>query len=174
MVGLIFGKKALRNHPAFAVTETARSVSKDVSEPEWAHTLLAEMERAGKSLYRLALAQQSGSVPYEERRRLAEAFLPLIDSLHHLAEALAAYDNGALAEGARSIAAKGETYLVALGVEAIAAKGKRFDPRLHQALEARPAAPGQEGSILEEILRGYRLGEKVLRPAQVIVAKEQE
>lgn len=174
MVGLIFGKKALRNHPAFAITETARPVSKDVPEPEWARALLAEMERAGKSLYRLALSQQSGSVSYQERLRLAEAFLPFIDSLHRLAGALAVYDNGALAEGARSIATKGDAYLVALGVEAIPAKGKHFDPRLHQALEARPTAPGQEGSILEEIVRGYRLGEKVLRPAQVVVAKEQE
>lgn len=156
-------------------------------DPAWVRQLQDAMEKLGKGLYRLAVSQESLSQElqdilrhsgvaspnhlHEARRRLAEDFLPLIDSLHRLAQALAQQGNGALAEGAGVIAAKGDAYLAALGVEVIPSTGRRFDPRLHQALQVRPAPPEMEGCVVEEIVRGYRMGEKVLRTAQVVVAK---
>jgi molecular chaperone GrpE len=141
----------------------------------------------GKSLYRLALAQESMSQELRnalqqlgaasrgetvERRKMAEEFLPLVDALHRLALALANQGNQPLAEGARIVAAKGDAYLAALGVQVITSVGEAFDPRLHQALEARPSSPELQGRVIEEIVRGYRIGSRVLRTAQVVVGKE--
>lgn len=57
------------------------------------------------------------------------------------------------------------------GVVAIATEGQDFDPAVHQAV-AHDEAPGaRDGEILDELRRGYRLGERLLRPAMVRVAK---
>ncbi|MDA0875458.1 MAG: nucleotide exchange factor GrpE, partial [Bacteroidetes bacterium] len=58
-----------------------------------------------------------------------------------------------------------------LGVEAIEAVGQPFDEELHEAMMQQPAAEGQEAGIcLTEIQRGYRMGERILRHARVIVS----
>ena len=57
------------------------------------------------------------------------------------------------------------------GVSAIDTRGRDFDPALHQAV-AHDEVPGaREGEILDELRRGYRLGDRLLRPAMVRVAK---
>jgi len=58
-----------------------------------------------------------------------------------------------------------------LGVEAIEAEGTPFDEDLHEAMMQQPAPEGQEsGMVLTEIQRGYRMGDRVLRHARVIVS----
>ena len=58
-----------------------------------------------------------------------------------------------------------------LGVEAIEAEGTPFDENLHEAMMQQPAPEGQEsGMVLTEIQRGYRMGDRVLRHARVIVS----
>lgn len=57
------------------------------------------------------------------------------------------------------------------GVTAIAVDGQDFDPALHQAVAYDEAAGARDGEILDELRRGYRLGERLLRPAMVRVAK---
>ncbi|MEP7119198.1 MAG: nucleotide exchange factor GrpE [Acidobacteriota bacterium] len=57
------------------------------------------------------------------------------------------------------------------GVSAIAASGQDFDPALHQAVAHEEAPGARDGEILDELRRGYRLGDRLLRPAMVRVAK---
>ena len=47
----------------------------------------------------------------------------------------------------------------------------RFDPHVHEAVLAKPADDAEQGAVLEVMQRGYRLGDKVVRPARVIVAE---
>jgi molecular chaperone GrpE len=62
--------------------------------------------------------------------------------------------------------------LAALGVTRIDAAGQRFDPALHEAVTAVPAAsPEDDGRIVGIVRHGYRIGDDVLRPAAVAVAK---
>ena len=62
--------------------------------------------------------------------------------------------------------------LEGLGVKRIASEGQPFDPSLHEAVSAVPASsPGQDGTIVGVIRHGYRIGDDVLRPAAVAVAK---
>ena len=46
-----------------------------------------------------------------------------------------------------------------------------FDPHVHEALLAQPGEGAEEGSVLQVLQKGYRLGDKVIRPARVIVAE---
>jgi molecular chaperone GrpE len=57
------------------------------------------------------------------------------------------------------------------GVTPIAALGEDFDPRYHQAVIHEPSDRHRDGEVIEELRRGYRLGERLLRPAMVKVAR---
>jgi molecular chaperone GrpE len=57
------------------------------------------------------------------------------------------------------------------GVEPIDALGADFDPHFHQAIAYEPAAGRREGEVIEEFGRGYMLGDRLIRPAMVKVAK---
>jgi molecular chaperone GrpE len=55
-------------------------------------------------------------------------------------------------------------------VRSFEAKGQPFDPRLHEAISQVPSAEVPPGAVLNELQKGYRLGERLLRPAMVVVA----
>ena len=63
-----------------------------------------------------------------------------------------------------------EDELTKLGMEKIDAEGKEFDPNLHEAVMQTPSDEQPEHTILQELQKGYKLGDKVLRPAMVNVA----
>jgi molecular chaperone GrpE len=55
-------------------------------------------------------------------------------------------------------------------VKAIESVGLPFDPRFHEAISQAPSADAKPGSVLHELQKGYLIGEKLLRPAMVVVA----
>jgi len=73
--------------------------------------------------------------------------------------------------GIELIHQKLQALLEAEGVEIIEAKGERFDPTFHEAVSFEESDDHEEGSIIDITQRGYKLGERVLRPAMVRVAK---
>ena len=73
--------------------------------------------------------------------------------------------------GINGIARKLENALELVGVTAIKAQGEYFDPNLH---EATGSMPGPEGVVVRELSRGYKLGDRVLRPARVMVGNGEE
>ena len=60
--------------------------------------------------------------------------------------------------------------LTKIGLEAIKAEGEEFDPNLHEAVMQTPTNEKPEHTIIAELQKGYKLGDKVLRPALVNVA----
>lgn len=80
-------------------------------------------------------------------------------------------DAAAWAEGIDLIYRKLITLLESEGVYRIVADGEEFDPNLHEALSHEESSDHQEGQVIEVIQPGYRMGERVLRPALVRVAK---
>jgi molecular chaperone GrpE len=57
------------------------------------------------------------------------------------------------------------------GLEEIDANGQKFDPNLHEALSQQESSEVAEGQVLQQLRRGYKLRDRLLRPAGVIVAK---
>jgi molecular chaperone GrpE len=62
--------------------------------------------------------------------------------------------------------------LAKLGVEPIDAKGQAFDPNLHQAIQLVDSPTVEENHVVDELQRGYRIKDRLLRPAMVTVAKK--
>jgi molecular chaperone GrpE len=58
------------------------------------------------------------------------------------------------------------------GIETLDPAGQPFDPQLHEAMSMQPAAGAEPGSVLAVMQKGYRLNERLLRPARVVVAGE--
>jgi molecular chaperone GrpE len=78
---------------------------------------------------------------------------------------------GSWGEGIEMISRKLRAVLEAEGVEPIAADGEIFDPNQHETVTHEDSPDHQAGEIIEVIRRGYRIGERVLRPSQVRVAR---
>ncbi|MFQ6019947.1 MAG: nucleotide exchange factor GrpE [Dehalococcoidia bacterium] len=109
-----------------------------------------------------------------ENRRFASAsliinVLPILDDLERALASLDARLSGlSWFDGIRLIHRKLQLILENAGVTAIQAEGQRFDPRVHEAVQY---GEGEEGKVLAEVQRGYKLYDRVLRPAMVIVGK---
>jgi molecular chaperone GrpE len=61
--------------------------------------------------------------------------------------------------------------LAKLGLRPVAAKGEQFDPHLHEAIEMVDTNDAKDHEVLEELQRGYKLKDRLLRPAMVKVAR---
>jgi molecular chaperone GrpE len=99
-------------------------------------------------------------------------YLGIIDDLElALRERPQDGDAATWADGIAIIHQKLIGVLEAEGVELIEAQGKQFDPNVHEALSHEETSEHEEGEVIEVIRQGYRMGERVLRPALVRVAK---
>lgn len=74
-------------------------------------------------------------------------------------------------EGVVRIVQQLEDTLMEMGIEKIKTVGEKFDPAIHEAVETVESAEAESGKILEEVQSGYRLNNKIIRPAKVKVAK---
>ena len=64
--------------------------------------------------------------------------------------------------------------LESLGITPIEAVGQRFDPHVHEAVVTEPSEKFEPDTVIEEIARGYKLGDRLLRPSMVKVASRKE
>ena len=124
----------------------------------------AERERADERVYAIS--------------NFARALLPVADNFDRAMtaitpEARAKLDDTMkpIIEGFDAIARQLLAALEAHGVKAIRAEGQRFDPNLHQAIAEVPAEGRAPGTVVNVVQGGYTIGERLLRPAMVTVAK---
>ena len=112
-----------------------------------------------------------------ERRDLAEQtageaikdLLPIIDNLERALQAAA--EDDPLRKGVELIHKQMLEMLRKRGVTPIEALGADFDPNVHEAVTHEESDQHREGEVMEELQRGYKVGERLLRPAMVKVAK---
>jgi molecular chaperone GrpE len=102
--------------------------------------------------------------------RLLKELLPILDDLERALDAAEEHEEAQLEEGVRLVHRSLASLLERNGVEEIATDGK-FDPHVHEALLAQPADDREHGDVLDVIQKGYKLGDRVVRPARVIVAE---
>jgi molecular chaperone GrpE len=101
----------------------------------------------------------------------ARALLPVIDNLA-LAVKNASANPDDLRKGVELIHKQLQTALEKMNVQRIPAQGERFDPRLHEAIEMVESDDVPDHHVLEELQPGYRMKDRLLRPAMVRVAKK--
>ena len=103
---------------------------------------------------------------------LIEELLPLVDDMERALKADAGSDaNDGIRRGVELIYRRLLDTLRKRGVKPIEALGRDFDPHFHQAVAYEPAEGRRDGEVIEEFGRGYLLGDRLLRPAMVKVAK---
>lgn len=100
------------------------------------------------------------------------ALLPVLDNLN-LAVSASEKDSSFehLLEGVKGTARSFEQALMNVGVEPVPSVGSEFDPELHEAIDMTEIDAGDDGKITAEYSRGYKFGDKLLRPARVQVGK---
>jgi molecular chaperone GrpE len=118
--------------------------------------------------YRKRVARDQESVVARAHERLVKDLLPVLDDLERALLAAAEHEEAKLEEGVRLVQRELKSVLAREGLAEIDTDG-RFDPHVHEALLAQPSDE-EEGSVIEVIQKGYRLGDRVLRPARVVVA----
>jgi molecular chaperone GrpE len=148
--------------------------------------LVAELERERNALQDrlLRLAAEFDNFRKRvdrDRKEQAEAaiaaaledLLPVIDNLERALEAPTGGDAEVYRKGVELIHRQMTDLLRKRGVTPIEAVGADFDPRMHQAVTHELSAQHRDGEVMEEVRRGYMLGDRLLRPAMVKVARSE-
>jgi molecular chaperone GrpE len=103
--------------------------------------------------------------------RLVKELLPILDDLERALVAATEHEEATLEEGVRLVHRSLESLLARQGIREIDAVGM-FDPHVHEALLSQPS-DAAEGSVIDVVQKGYTLGDRVVRPARVVVAAPQ-
>jgi molecular chaperone GrpE len=168
---------------AGAVPEPGQTDSADGLETLRAE--LAEMNQKADEYLRLAQRAQADFINYrrrveEERAQqardatigLLQRLLPVLDDFERaLANATPEELEANWGKGVVLVERNLRGVLASEGVTRIEAEGAEFDPREHEAVGQVPSAEVPEGHVLHVARPGYRKGERVIRPAQVVVAR---
>jgi len=131
---------------------------------------LLQRTKADFENYRKRAARDQERLVAHAHERLVRELLPVLDDLERTLEAAERHEEAALVDGVRLVERSLRKALEKEGLTEIDTEG-RFDPHVHEAVLAQPADDAEQGAVLEVMQRGYRLGDKVVRPARVVVAE---
>ena len=122
---------------------------------------------------RLRLRREISKDVERARREVISELLEVLDNLERALDAARQTPSAdALVQGVDMVRRQFLTKLEGLGVRPIESTGAQFDPSLHEAVTTVPAvSPEQDGIIIGVVRQGYRIGNDVLRPASVAVAR---
>jgi len=110
-----------------------------------------------------------------EKAKFIASLLPVLDNLNRAIDSVSAdTSRESILEGIRSIATSFESALTSAGVEPIESVGEEFDPELHEAVDTEETDQEMDGRVIEEYSRGFRMGDRLLRPARVKVGRTPE
>jgi molecular chaperone GrpE len=118
--------------------------------------------------YRKRAARDQESLVARAHERLVKELLPVLDDLERALEAAAAHEEAKLEEGVALVERELRAALAREGLVEIETAGA-FDPHVHEALLTQPSEE-DEGAVVQVLQKGYRLGDRVLRPARVVVS----
>jgi molecular chaperone GrpE len=156
--------KASPGTPAEVSTELAEALERAEQ-----HYKSWQRSAADFANYKRRVEQERSESAKFERAALVINLLPVFDDLDRAASTVDTHLAGLnWVQGILAIHRKFASLLQALDVKEIDAVGERFDPALHEAVARQP---GEEGKVLHVVQKGYKLGDRVVRPAMVIVGE---
>src|SRR5438046_2486031 len=173
----------------------ASQVTEPSLKPSYVEGLEARAKAAEQKLFEVQtrfdqLRQQLQRETDETRQRLNRAaderavakvatfiqsLLPVLDDLHRAIDAAGEHaPREAVVAGLRGIATSFANALTSAGVEPIQSVGEVFNPELHEAVDTAEAPSDMDGKVMAEYSRGFKIGERLLRPARVKVARSSD
>jgi molecular chaperone GrpE len=176
--------------PAAAATpETAPVAEQPALTPEQLANLQTSAAKAQENWDRLlrttadfdnfkkrAAREKQDAIKYATES-LLQKVIPVLDNFEMAlaaAQNSSASDIKSLQDGVAMIHAQLKSTLTEAGLEEVDATGKPFDPNMHEAVSQQESDKVAEGHVLQQLRKGYKLRERLLRPATVIVAKKPE
>jgi molecular chaperone GrpE len=170
--GLVEGVRGNQEVPP----ETTNSVQEDrlAAAEARAEEHLADLKRLAADFenYKKRTAREQAALSFRATERLVKELLPIVDDLERALGAAEQHEEAELEEGVRLVHRQLASVLEREGLAEIEADGK-FDPHVHEALLSQPSE-AEAGNVIEVLQKGYRLGDRVLRPARVVVAAPKE
>jgi molecular chaperone GrpE len=124
--------------------------------------------------YRKRAARERQEAIKYANESLLEKIIPVLDNFEMALSAANAANTSvqSLQEGVNMIHQQLKAAMSAAGLEEIEANGKAFDPNLHEALSQQESVDVPEGQVVQQVRKGYKLRDRLLRPASVVVAKK--
>jgi len=121
--------------------------------------------------YRKRMAREKQDAVRYGNQRLLEELLPVLDNFNMGMQAAAQEEGSMLYMGMNMVQTQISEFLSAQGADEIPAEaGVEFDPNIHEAISQEASEEIEEGKIIRVVRKGYRIGERLLRPSNVIVA----
>ena len=118
--------------------------------------------------YRKRVERERAALAAHASERLLRELVPVLDDLERALEFAAAHEEAQLEDGVRLVHRALADALAKEGLAEIATDGK-FDPHTQEALLSQPSE-ADEGTVIQVLQKGYKLGDHVLRPARVVVS----
>ncbi len=160
---------AAETAPEAPAPETDPLASAQAEADKWKD--LAYRSQAELDNFRKRAAREAQDTRAYANGELLRTLLPILDNFEMgLEAARAESETSMIFMGMAMVHRQFQDLLKDFGVQEVEALGKPFDPNLHDAVSQEPSAGHPEGAILRVTRRGYRLKDRLLRPASVIVA----
>ncbi len=118
--------------------------------------------------YKKRAARERAEYVTHANERLVKELLPILDDLERALDAVGEHQEATVEEGVRLVHRSLASLLERNGVKQIDTEGK-FDPHVHEALLSQPS-DSEEGSVIDVVQKGYTIGDRVVRPARVVIA----
>jgi molecular chaperone GrpE len=127
-------------------------------------------ERAEMENFRKRQERVASDRVHREKREMLGKVLEVVDNLERALAYQDTMDRDALQQGMRMLQWQLNELLKAEGLTTVPSVGEQFDPYVHEAIESVTSEEHPEGVVIEEVRKGYKLGDETLRPARVKVS----
>ncbi len=137
---------------------------------KWKDT--AARNQAELENYRKRVAREREEDMKRARAGMLEDLLPVIDNFElGMMEVRKGDPKSPIVIGMEMIERQLKEFMTTSGVEAVNAPGTKFDPNVHEAVSQEASADVPEGTVIRQVRKGYKLRDRLLRPAMVVVSK---
>ena len=169
-------KKQEKTEPEAGLQEEATETQEQAltTEKEQADNYLANWQRTQADFinYKKRSEQERLELSKMMKANIIYTLLPVLDNLERALEAVPPeLGENSWVEGIKLTVRNFETILEAQGIVPLKSLGEPFDPRIHEAVRQ---DKGKEGTVIEEIQKGYKLNDTLVRPAMVVVGNGEE
>jgi molecular chaperone GrpE len=178
------GTSAMRNAETTSASNEKSSENKSrqsEDSPDQLTQLKAELAKykdvalrsvADLDNYRKRMAREKDDAIRYANTGFLERLIPILDNFElGLQAAKAGGGHSAVQDGMMMVSKQLQDFLTSCGVETIDATGQHFDPNVHEAIAQEQSAEIEEGFVIRQLRKGYRLKDRLIRPANVVVSK---
>jgi molecular chaperone GrpE len=149
-----------------------RAAEKQVQEVQSRFDQLRQQLQRETDETRVRLNRAADERAAASKARFIESLLPVMEDLERAIDAASREGSSeSILQGVRSTANRFQSALTSAGVEPIASVGETFNPELHEAVDTEETDPEMDGIVIDEYSRGFRMGDRLLRPARVKVGR---